>query len=201
MDMPVQFYLLIVVAIIVVALIFWAISSYNGLVALRNRFKNAFAQIDVQLQRRHDLIPNIVETAKGFMKHERETLVAVTEARNVAATAAKAARENPADAAAIGKLGAAESRLGAALSRLLFVSESYPNLKSDAHMSRVLEELSSTENKISFARQAYNDAVTIYNTSRESFPTTIIAGMFNFQAAQMLELQNPEAREAVKVSF
>ncbi len=190
-----------VIVLVVLILIFWVIAAYNGLVALRNRFKNAFAQIDVQLQRRYDLIPNVVETAKAFMEHERETLTAVTEARNVAAAAAKAARENPADAAAIGKLGAAESRLGATLSRLLFVAESYPNLKSDAHMSRVLEELSSTENKISFARQAYNDAVMGYNTSRETFPTNIVAGMFSFQAAQLLELQNPEAKEAVKVSF
>ena len=192
---------LIVVAVIVLAVIIWAISTYNGLISLRNRFKNAFAQIDVQLQRRYDLIPNLVDTAKRFLEHERETLTAVTEARNIAAAAAKAAQSNPANGAAISKLSAAEGALGTALSRLMVVCEAYPNLKSDTHMRQLMEELSSTENRISFARQAYNDSVMSYNTTRESFPASLVSGMFGFLPAEQLQLANPEARQNVRVQF
>lgn len=192
---------LIVVAVIVLAIIIWAISTYNGLISLRNRFKNAFAQIDVQLQRRYDLIPNLVDTAKRFLEHERETLTAVTEARNIAAAAAKAAQSNPANGAAISKLSAAEGALGTALSRLMVVCEAYPNLKSDTHMRQLMEELSSTENRISFARQAYNDSVMSYNTTRESFPASLVSGMFGFLPAEQLQLANPEARQNVRVQF
>ncbi|MBQ6704995.1 MAG: LemA family protein [Opitutales bacterium] len=186
---------------IAVLVIFWGISVYNGLVALRNRFKNAFAQIDVQLQRRYDLIPNLVETAKGFLSHEKETLQAVTEARNIAQAAAKTASGDPANAAAIGNLSRAEGVLGSALSRLMMVCEAYPDLKSDRHMAQLMEELSSTENKISFARQAYNDAVMLYNNGREVFPASVVAGMFGFLPAELLALENAEARQAVKVQF
>lgn len=192
---------LIVVAVIVLAVIIWAISTYNGLISLRNRFKNAFAQIDVQLQRRYDLIPNLVDTAKRFLEHERETLTAVTEARNIAAAAAKAAQSNPANGAAISKLSAAEGALGTALSRLMVVCEAYPNLKSDTHMRQLMEELSSTENRISFARQAYNDSVMSYNTTRESFPASLVSGLFGFLPAEQLQLANPEARQNVRVQF
>lgn len=186
---------------IAVLVVFWGISVYNGLVALRNRFKNAFAQIDVQLQRRYDLIPNLVETAKGFLTHEKETLQAVTEARNIAQAAAKTASGDPANAAAIGNLSRAEGVLGSALSRLMMVCEAYPDLKSDRHMTQLMEELSSTENKISFARQAYNDAVMLYNNGREVFPASLVAGMFGFLPAELLALENAEARQAVKVQF
>ena len=186
---------------IAVLVIFWGISVYNGLVALRNRFKNAFAQIDVQLQRRYDLIPNLVETAKGFLSHEKETLQAVTEARNIAQAAAKTASGDPANAAAIGNLSRAEGVLGSALSRLMMVCEAYPDLKSDRHMAQLMEEISSTENKISFARQAYNDAVMLYNNGREVFPASVVAGMFGFLPAELLALENAEARQAVKVQF
>lgn len=192
---------LIVIAVVVLAIIIWAISTYNGLISLRNRFKNAFAQIDVQLQRRYDLIPNLVDTAKRFLEHERETLTAVTEARNIAAAAAKAAQSNPANGAAISKLSAAEGALGTALSRLMVVCEAYPNLKSDTHMRQLMEELSSTENRISFARQAYNDSVMSYNTTRESFPASLVSGMFGFLPAEQLQLANPEARQNVRVQF
>ena len=191
-------WILIGVAVLV---IFWGISVYNGLVALRNRFKNAFAQIDVQLQRRYDLIPNLVETAKGFLAHEKETLQAVTEARNIAQAAAKTASGDPANAAAIGNLSRAEGVLGSALSRLMMVCEAYPDLKSDRHMAQLMEELSSTENKISFARQAYNDAVMLYNNGREVFPASLVAGMFGFFPAELLALENAEARQTVKVQF
>lgn len=187
----------VAVVAVVLVLVIWAISVYNDLVALRNRFRNAYSQIDVQLQRRYDLIPNLVETAKGFLKHEKETLQAVTEARNVAFAAAKAASGNPGGAGAIGALASAEGALGSALSRLMVVCEAYPELKSDRHMTQVMEELSSTENKISFARQAYNDSVMFYNTRRESFPTVLLAGTFGFQPATVLEL----TRQAVKVQF
>ncbi|MGN0860391.1 MAG: LemA family protein [Candidatus Spyradosoma sp.] len=186
---------------IALVVLLWGVSVYNGLVALRNRFKNAFAQIDVQLQRRYDLIPNLVETAKGFLRHEKETLQAVTEARNTALAAAKAAGGNPADAAAIGRLSAAEGALGSALSRLMVVCEAYPELKSDRHMAQVMEELSSTENKIAFARQAYNDSVTAYNNGRETFPSSLVAGVCGFAPAELLRTENPQAREAVKVRF
>ena len=196
---------LIVVGIIVVALvalIAWVVGLYNGLVVLKNRFKNAFAQIDVQLRRRYDLIPNLVETAKGYLKHERETLTAVIEARNQAAGAAKALAAAPGDPSAVKAFASAESGLAGLLSRLMVVVERYPELKADAQMSRVMEELSSTENRIAFARQAYNDAVTEYNTRRELFPTSIIAGMFNFDPAALLESTDSAAqREAPQVKF
>ncbi|MBQ8722941.1 MAG: LemA family protein [Opitutales bacterium] len=191
-------WILIGVAVLV---IFWGISVYNGLVALRNRFKNAVAQIDVQLQRRYDVIPNLVETAKGFLAHEKDTLQAVTEARNIAQAAAKTASGDPANAAAIGNLSRAEGVLGSALSRLMMVCEAYPDLKSDRHMAQLMEELSSTENKISFARQAYNDAVMLYNNGREVFPASLVAGMFGFFPAELLALENAEARQTVKVQF
>ena len=196
---------LIVVGIIVVALVVlvgWVVGLYNGLVVLKNRFKNAFAQIDVQLRRRYDLIPNLVETAKGYLKHERETLTAVIEARNQAAGAAKALAAAPGDPSAVKAFAAAESGLAGLLSRLMVVVERYPELKADAQMSRVMEELSSTENRIAFARQAYNDAVTEYNTKRELFPTSIVAGIFNFEPAALLESTDSAAqREAPQVKF
>ena len=196
---------LIVVGIIVVALVAlvgWVVGLYNGLVVLKNRFKNAFAQIDVQLRRRYDLIPNLVETAKGYLKHERETLTAVIEARNQAAGAAKALAAAPGDPSAVKAFAAAESGLAGLLSRLMVVVERYPELKADAQMSRVMEELSSTENRIAFARQAYNDAVTEYNTKRELFPTSIVAGIFNFEPAALLESTDSAAqREAPQVKF
>ena len=196
---------LIVIGIIVVALvalIAWVVGLYNGLVVLKNRFKNAFAQIDVQLRRRYDLIPNLVETAKGYLKHERETLTAVIEARNQAAGAAKALAAAPGDPSAVKAFAAAESGLAGLLSRLMVVVERYPELKADAQMSRVMEELSSTENRIAFARQAYNDAVTEYNTKRELFPTSIVAGIFNFEPAALLESTDSAAqREAPQVKF
>lgn len=193
--------LLCVLGAVVLAVLLWGVAVYNGLVALRNHIKNAFAQIDVQLQRRYDLIPNLVETAKGFLTHERETLQAVTEARNTALAAAKAASANPMAEGAIAKLGAAEGALGSALSRLMLVAEAYPDLKSDRHMAQVMEELSSTENKIAFARQAYNDSVMVYNTTREKFPAVLIAGTLGFLPMQQLEVEAPEVRRAVKVQF
>ena len=195
---------ILIVIILVVPLFFllvWLIGGYNRLVALKNRFKNAYAQIDVQLKRRYDLIPNLVETAKGYIKHERETLEAVTRARNVALGASQAAAANPGDAAAMKNLVSAESELGGALSRLLVVSEQYPDLKANQNMMQLTEELTSTENKISFARQAYNDSVMVYNTTRESFPTNIIANTFNFASAELFVVDKPEQKDAPKVSF
>ncbi len=189
---------LVVVAVIVGAM---AIGVYNKLVTLRNRYKNAYAQIDVQLKRRYDLIPNLVETAKGYMAHERGTLEAVTAARNIAYAASKAAAANPGDAAAMKNLTAAESGLGGTLSRLMMVSEQYPDLKANQNMMQLTEELTSTENKISFARQAYNDSVMGYNTSREVFPSNLVAGMFNFAAAELFVVDKPEQKDAPKVSF
>ena len=191
-----------IVLAIIVALAVWAISIYNGLVTLRNRFKNAFSQIDVQLKRRYDLIPNLVETAKGYIKHERETLEAVTQARNSALAAAQAAGANPGNPAAMQGLGQAEGQLTGVLGRLLAVVESYPDLKANQNMLALQEELSSTENKVAFARQAYNDAVMDYNTKRESFPDTIFAGMFGFTPAELLQAtESAEERKAPKVSF
>ena len=193
---------LLVVVVLAVVLIAWVVGLYNGLVVLKNRFKNAFAQIDVQLRRRYDLIPNLVETAKGYMTHERETLTAVTEARNIAASAAKALAAAPGDAGASAAFAKAESGLAGVLSRLMAVVERYPELKADGQMSRVMEELSSTENRIAFARQAYNDSVTEYNTKREIFPTSIVAGIFNFAPAALLESTDSAAqREAPQVKF
>jgi len=196
--------MLIVLAVFLVPIVLavlWAIGAYNGLVTLRNRFKNAFAQIDVQLKRRHDLIPNLVETAKGYLKHERETLEAVIAARNRAVSARESASANPGDPAAMNKLQAAEGQLGATLGRLFALSEAYPDLKANQNMMQLTEELTSTENKVAFARQAYNDAVMLYNTKRETFPTAIIANSFNFTAAQLFEIEEPAQREAPKVQF
>jgi LemA protein len=179
----------------------WFMGIYNGLVVARNLFKNAFAQIDVQLTRRYDLIPNLVEIAKGYMKHERETLEAVISARNGAVSGLKAAAANPADAAAVQQLSGAEAQLGGALGRLFALSEAYPDLKANQTMMQLSEELTSTENKVAFARQAYNDAVMSYNNHREVFPASMVAGMLGFQPAQQLDVAKPEMREAPKVSF
>jgi LemA protein len=192
---------LIALLLIVLLAAAWAAGIYNSLVALRNRFKNAYAQIDVQLKRRYDLIPNLVETAKGYLKHERETLEAVIKARNVAYAAAQSAATNPADAAAIRGVAAAETGLAGALSRLMVVSEQYPDLKANQNMLQVSEELTSTENKIAFARQAYNDAVMGYNTSRETFPNVLLAGLFGFAAAEAFKVEDPSERVAPRVSF
>ena len=189
---------LVVVAVIVAAMV---VGIYNKLVTMRNRYKNAYAQIDVQLKRRYDLIPNLVETAKGYMAHERGTLEAVTEARNIAYAASKAAAANPGEAAAMKTLTSAESGLGGTLSRLMMVSEQYPDLKANQNMMQLTEELTSTENKISFARQAYNDTVMVYNTDREVFPSNLIAGMFNFLPAELFVIDKPEEKQAPKVSF
>lgn len=192
---------LLLLAALAAVLFLWVVGAYNSLVTLRNRFKNAFAQIDVQLKRRYDLIPNLVETAKGYLKHERETLEAVIRARNVAAAAAQAAAANPADAGAVRGLLGAEAGLAGALSRLLVVSEAYPDLKANQNMMQLTEELTSTENKISFARQAYNDAVTAYNIRREVFPTNLVAGMFNFAEAQLFQVESAAERQAPQVKF
>ena len=189
--------LLLVVVIVGVMIM----GIYNKLVTMRNRYKNAYAQIDVQLKRRYDLIPNLVETAKGYMKHESGTLLAVTEARNIAYAASKAAAANPGDASAMKNLTAAETGLGGTLSRLMMVSEQYPDLKANQNMMQLTEELTSTENKVSFARQAYNDSVMTYNTDREVFPSNLIAGMFNFGAVELFVIDKPEEKDAPKVSF
>ena len=187
---------IIIVCIVAIALI------YNGLVTLKNRFKNAFAQIDVQLKRRYDLIPNLVEVVKKYMQHERETLEAVIQARNSAVSASNQAAGNPGDPGAMKSLASAEGMLSGALGRLFALSESYPDLKANQNMAQLQEELSSTENRIAFARQAFNDAVMAYNISREKFPNNFIAGMFNFNQAQLLEAtEAPEERKAPKVTF
>jgi LemA protein len=187
---------------IVVAAFVWLIAIYNGLVASRNRFKNAFAQIDVQLKRRYDLIPNLVETAKGYIKHERGTLEAVVAARSSAQSANQRAAANPADAEAMKQLAAAEAGLSGALGRLFALQEAYPDLKANQTMMQLSEELTSTENKIAFSRQAYNDAVMSYNTDIESFPNNFVAGFGGFKEATLLEAtESPEERKAVKVSF
>ena len=186
---------------ILAALVFFAITIYNRRVAGRNRFKNAFAQIDVQLTRRHDLIPNLVETAKGYMKHERETLEAVINARNTAVSGLKAASADPSNPEAMKQLAAAEQGLSGALGRLFALSEAYPDLKANENMMQLSEELTTTENKVAFSRQAYNDSVMDYNTLRESFPNNLFAGWFNFQAAELLEIEDESKREAPKVSF
>ncbi len=199
--MPVILIFVVIVLVVALGLAGLVIGGYNKLVTLRNRFKNAYAQIDVQLKRRYDLIPNLVETAKGYIKHERETLEAVTQARNIAYAAAKAAAANPGDASAMKTLGSAETGLGGTLSRLMMVSEAYPDLKANQNMMQLTEELTSTENKISFARQAYNDSVMTYNTDREVFPSNLIAGMFNFGPAELFVIDKPEQKDAPKVSF
>lgn len=181
--------------------LFMGVGIYNRLVGLRNQFKNAFAQIDVQLKRRYDLIPNLVETAKGYLKHERETLEAVTKARNIALGAANLAASNPANPEAIKALSQAESGLGGALARLMVVSERYPELKANENMMAIQEELTSTENKVAFARQAYNDSVMVYNTARERFPAVLLAAMLGFVTAESFAIAKEEEREAPKVSF
>ena len=195
--------LAIIGAIVLVALVaaLYAVGQYNGLVTLKNRFKNAFAQIDVQLKRRYDLIPNLVETAKGYIKHERETLEAVTQARNLAQSAGGRAAANPGDPQAMKDLAGAEAGLTGALGRLMVVAEAYPDLKANQNMMQLTEELTSTENKVAFARQAYNDSVMTYNTTRETFPTSILAGIFQFAPAELFQIDNPAEKQAPKVSF
>jgi LemA protein len=186
---------------VVILLLGFVIGLYNRLVTLRNRVKNAFAQIDVQLTRRHDLIPNLVETVKGYIKHERETLEAVIQARNVAIAGLKAVEANPANAAAMQQLGGAETALTGALSRLMVVAEAYPDLKANQNMMQLTEELSSTENRVAFSRQAYNDSVMDYNNACEMFPSGVIAKLFRFTPATMLEIEDAAKRVVPKVSF
>jgi LemA protein len=174
---------------------------YNGLVVLRNRYKNAYSQIDVQLKRRYDLIPNLVEAVKGYMAHEKNTLQEVIEARNKAVTAGQQASANPGDPNAMNKLNQAEGQLSGALGRLFALSEAYPDLKANTNMIQLQEELTSTENKISFARQAFNDAVTAYNIKREVFPNVIFAGMFGFYPAELFEVESESVKEAPKIQF
>lgn len=200
--MTILFILLAIVGLAVVAGL-WGVGIYNGLVTARNAFKNAFAQIDVQLQRRFDLIPNLVETAKGYMSHERETLEAVIAARSAAQSGLSAAKANPGDPEAMAQLAAAQGQLNAGLGRLLAVAEAYPDLKANQNMMQLTEELTSTENKVAFARQAYNDSVMAFNNKREVFPSSLLAGMFNFAPAALLDIpaDKAEVREAPKVQF
>jgi LemA protein len=186
---------------IIAAIVFWAISIYNRLINERNRVRNGFAQIDVQLTRRHDLIPNLVEAVKGYMKHERETLEAVVQARNTAVSSLEAAKADPANAEAIKQLGASEGALGSVLGRLFALAEAYPDLKANQNMMQFQEELATTENKVAFARQAFNDAVMSYNNTAENFPNNMIANTFNFELASFLEIEGEEKREAPDVSF
>lgn len=186
---------------VIVLVVFFFISIYNRLVSGRNGYKNAFAQIDVQLTRRYDLIPNLIEVAKGYMKHERETLEAVIAARNSAVSGLRSAAANPGSPQAVQQLAGADNALTASLGRLFAVAEAYPDLKANQNMMQLSEELTSTENKVAFARQGYNDAVMGYNNSREVFPNSIVANSFGFQPAQLLEIESPEKRVAPKVSF
>ncbi len=186
---------------IIVLLALFVIGIYNGLVTARNTYKNAFSQIDVQLTRRHDLIPNLVETAKGYLAHERNTLEAVINARNAAVAGLKAAAAKPGDPAAVQQLAGAENALTGALGRLFALAEAYPDLKANRNMMQLSEELTTTENKVAFSRQAYNDSVMGYNNKREVFPSSIVAGMFNFAPAQLLEIESPRKREVPKVKF
>lgn len=181
--------------------VFWVIGLYNGLVTFRNRYKNSFSQIDVQLKRRYDLIPNLVETARTYMAHEKDTLEAVIKARNQAASAREAVAGAPASASALQNLNQAEAGLTAAMSRFSIVQEAYPDLKANQNMMQLTEELTSTENKIAFARQAYNDSVMHYNNRREMFPSSFIAGMFDFTEAQLFEVSGDAERTPVKVQF
>ena len=190
---------------VVILLVFlvstFVIGGYNALVTLRNRYKNAYSQIDVQLKRRYDLIPNLVETVKGYLQHERGTLEAVIQARNAAVTANTRAAQNPGDASAMKEISSAESALSGVMGRLFALAEAYPNLKANTTMMSLMEELTSTENKVSFARQAYNDAVMTYNTRREVFPTNFIANTFNFAPAELFVIEKPEQKEVPKVAF
>ncbi len=200
-NSPIPMTTIIIVAILLIIFFAFPIAIYNRLVALRNRFKNAFAQIDVQLKRRYDLIPNLVETAKAYLKHERETLEAVIQARNQAQQTERQAAQDPADPNAMKRLMQAEQGLSGALGRLFALSENYPDLKANQNMMQLTEELSSTENKIAFARQSFNDSVMNYNTGREKFPNIIFANMFGFKEAQLFEIEAAEERQAPKVSF
>lgn len=186
---------------VIAAVVIFVVVIYNRLVSLRNQFKNAFAQIDVQLQRRHDLIPNLVEAAKAYMAHERNTLSEVIAARNTAVSAQKEAARDPADGSKIEKLGTAENMLSRALANFYAVAEAYPDLKANETVQQLMEELSSTENRVAFARQAYNDTVMTYNTFREQFPNNLVAGFLSFKPSSQLELENPDARQAPKVAF
>ena len=195
---------LLILLVIVAAVAFWGVGIYNGLVTARNAYKNAFAQIDVQLQRRFDLIPNLVEVARKYMAHERETLEAVIAARSAAQSGLSTAKANPGDPGAMAQLAAAQGQLNAGLGRLLAVAEAYPDLKANQNMMQLTEELTSTENKVAFARQAFNDAVMGYNNRREAFPGNLFAGMFGFAAATLLDIpvdKRDQVREAPKVSF
>lgn len=192
----------IILVAIVLLLLFWGVGAYNRLVSLRNQIKNAFAQIDVQLKRRYDLIPNLLETAKGYMKHEREALEAVIAARNQAVTANAKAAGNPGDAAALQQMATAEGALSSSLGKMFALSEAYPELKANENMLQLSEELTSTENRIAFARQGYNDGVMEYNTSLEQFPVSIIASVFAFKQAELLQsTESPDERKTVKVAF
>lgn len=190
-----------ILLIIIAAIVLFGISMYNRLVTSRNAYKNAFAQIDVQLTRRHDLIPNLVETAKGYMAHEKETLEAVINARNAAVSGLSAAKADPSDSTAMKNLGQAEQGLSGALGRLFALSEAYPDLKANENMMQLSEELTTTENKVSFARQAFNDAVMLYNNLREQFPSNFVANWFRFTAAEMLEIEDEAMRKVPKVEF
>jgi LemA protein len=200
-EVSVAVWILIGIGVFVVLVLMWFIGIYNSLVSLRNRFKNAYAQIDVQLNRRYDLIPNLVETAKAYMKHERETLEAVTQARNVAYTAGQQAAANTGNPQAMQGISNAETALAGTMSRFMAVMESYPDLKANQNMLALQEELTSTENKIAYARQAYNDAVMTYNTAREQFPNSIVAGFGSFTPAELFQVSSADKREAVKVQF
>ena len=190
-----------IVLVLLFGLAMWIMGVYNKLVTLRNRYENAFSQIDVQLKRRHDLIPNLVNVAKGYMEHEKDTLEAVIQARNQAISATSKAAANPGDQGSMKELMSAESNLNGALGRLLMIAESYPDLKANENMLALQEELTSTENKVSFARQSYNDSVTTYNTTREMFPANMIAGTFGFGDAQLFVVDEEAEREAPKVEF
>lgn len=197
-------YFLIFIGVLVVLFLLiagWVMGIYNRLITLRNRFENAFSQIDVQLKRRHDLIPNLVNVAKGYMSHEKDTLEAVVSARNQAISAQSAVSDNPSDSSAMKELAGAESNLNGALGRLLMIAEAYPDLKANENMLALQEELTSTENKVSFARQGYNDAVTAYNTAREVFPASMIASSFGFQNAPLYEVEEESNRQAPEVKF
>ena len=199
--MEIGLLLLGVIVLLAIFVVIFVIGAYNALVTLRNRYKNAYAQIDVQLKRRYDLIPNLVETAKGYLQHERGTLEAVIAARNAAATANTRAAQNPGEASAMKDLSSAESALSGVMGRLFALAEAYPDLKANTTMMTLMEELTSTENKVSFARQAYNDSVMAYNTKCEVFPTNIVANSFNFAPAELFVIEKPEEKEAPKVSF